>query len=161
MPWEEKVGFWNEAGFHLFLQLQFDFISPFPVYFPDLISLFSSIVMCYCLWNNHLFFDCFPTAHLQCFPVDFCCLSPYAHWMFPTLFPLFCLLLALCWWVVALHVWLFTKVWYFIVHCPYVNNVSLVNCILPCFPFLSCWTINCIDCFHIMLYLSQWFLESL
>lgn len=110
----------------------------------------------YCLWNNHLFFDCFPTAHLQCFPVDFCCLSPYAHWMFPTLFPLFCLPLALCWWVVALHVWLFTKVWYFIVHCPFVI-VSLVNCILLCFPFVSCQ----IDCFHIMLHLSQWFIESL
>lgn len=67
LPWEEKVGFWNEAGFYLFLQLQFDFISPFPVYSPDLNSLFSSIVMCYCLWDNHLFFDCFPTAHLNVF----------------------------------------------------------------------------------------------
>jgi hypothetical protein len=83
--------------------------------------------------------------------VDFYCLSPYAHWMLPTLFPLFCLPLALCWWVVALHVWLFTNcdISLFTVH---LSPWFIVSCLV--FPLLviglstaltastSCYTIT-------------------
>lgn len=161
LPWEEKVGFWNEAGFHLFLQLQFDIISPFPVYSPDLNSLFSSIVVCYCLWNNRLFFDCFPTGHLQCFPVDFLlfisiCSLDVPHPLPSILSPMGALLVGGC----TPCMVVFQNV---IFHCSLsiCYYVSLVNCILPCFPFLSYRIINSIDCFHMMLHLSQWFIESL